>query len=260
MGLPRRFTARPAARQRHAGQEYGQVPQDPSADIDVEDLARTPYMDTNTYYYVLGQLVIVGAILLTVTGLYIWAFVMEGSNSSTISDEQRRRASLERRLWEKCTPNLGNSKPPVAIKDSGTYILQNPGEVQFPLGWTSVSHQCLWDDPLAPTTRNLTFDGTVDVQDGKSLTAVDAAGLGIRPTFSKPAYLTRWTGPLLYAPVVPLASRCGLSPQEFSIYILLLEDGTPLPCTCRNSVEYCYQYPDPSEVDAVFLNDNKEVP
>lgn len=236
--------------------DYSSVPN--SIDADKEEIMRNPYTDERQMIFIFGRFLIASVVVLTVFSLGIWAFVIHSRNSDDISYEQRRRNLLEDKLWEKCTPNLDNSYPPIAFKDRGTYIFQDPGDIQFGLGWTTPAHECSRDDPDSTGYSQLIFDQDIVIDDHRSLTISDPNGLGIRPSFSLPAYLTQWTGPLLY---YLIENRCSTSPaQEDSIYLVLQADGTPIPCTCLGGSEYCYQYPGVKNIKPVFLNSNKEVP
>lgn len=213
---------------------------------------RLPYVDSKTYFWMVGRFIFLVMIVLLILGLVIWGFVLEGDNSDEISTQGAKMATLDRKLWEKCTPD---ATPPTAFKDSGKYILANPDDTQFPLGWTSASHRCLpldLDSTGSLDDFGLWFDGTLEIGAGRSLD-----GPAIRPTFSVPAFLTQWTGLPLN---VGVPNRCILPTQVNSIYFVLQPTYAPLPCMCTSSGELCYHYPNPNNLAPIFLNNNKEVP
>jgi hypothetical protein len=221
----------------------------------IRRLGRNPHVDTRTYWWMVARFTFITLLVVVTLGLAIWAFVLEGQVSDGIGAQGRRVAALERELWEKCTPD---ARPPTAYKDTGKYILADPTETQFPIGWTSASHRCLPNDPESTGAFGMWIDGTLDIGANRVLD-----GTPIRPTFSTPSYLTIWEG----APLTILApDRCAVaSSQDNSVYLVLQATFAPYPCLCSLSgfgsgMEMCYHYPDPNHLSPVFLNNNKEIP
>ncbi len=209
-------------------------------------------MPKRTYWRYMAEFGFISLCVTAVIGLCIWAYVLEGENSGGINTQGRRMAQLDGMLWEKCTPQ---AHPPTVFKDSGTYIAADPSVVQFTTGWTSASHRCLPWDPEStgsPTAFGIWFDGSLQVGAYKTLSANR-----ISPTYSDPAYLTRWTA---FPLTIAVPSRCATSAQYDAFYLVLQPNGAPFPCMCTPAGEICYHYPDPSVTDPVFLNDNKQVP
>ena len=210
------------------------------------------YVSRQVYWRMVSQFFFALLLVGVTIWLGIWAFVLEGENTDGITSQGRRVAELNGMLWEKCTPQ---AKPPTVFKDEGVYLAADPTDVQFLRGWTSASHRCLPWDPEStgsPDAFGIWFDGTLLVGAGKTL-----AANRISPTFSDPAYLTRWTS---FPLTVGVPGRCAYAAQHDAFYLVLQPNGAPLPCMCTNAGEICYHYPDPGVTDPVFLNDNKQVP
>jgi hypothetical protein len=214
-------------------------------------LAKAPYVKKSTYVRNIAVFSIVVGVILFTFGFMIWTYVLEGQNSDGIHTQGRRMSAFNDRLWERCTPQ---ANPPTAFKDEGIYLAQDPLETQFLDGWTSVSHRCTYADPASDGLFEMYFDGTLKVDDGLQLT-----GDSIRPSYSVPAYLTKWTGDVM---TVAVMNRCVLPIQDNAIYIVL-QAGTyaPLPCICiYGAGEFCYHYPDPNSLSPLYLNDDNEIP
>ena len=216
------------------------------------DPSRPIYMSKSTYWGMVARYVALSFLVVLTAGLIIWGYVVEGETRSQLKVQNARMAQLNAMLWEKCTPQ---ASPPTVYKDSGIYLLADPSVHQFPLGWTSAAHRCLPWDPEStgdPTAFGIWFDGSLVVGDGKTLQANR-----ISPTYSDPAYLTRWTS---FPLTVGVPARCAVPSQIGAFYLVLQINGAPLPCLCTSAGELCYHYPDPEVTDPVFLNDNKQVP
>lgn len=210
------------------------------------------FIGRRAYWGMIARFFIAVLFVAVVLWLGIWAMVLEGENSDGAAAQGRRMAQLNNMLWEKCTPQ---AKPPTVYKDEGVYLAADPTDVQFLSGWTSASHRCLPWDPEStgsPSAFGIWFDGILQVGAGKTLQANR-----ISPTFSDPAYLTRWTS---FPLTVGVPARCSYPAQQGAFYLVLQVTGAPLPCMCTAAGEICYHYPDPGVTDPVFLNDNKQVP